>query len=206
MKFWALGKERIPDSLPWYKSLFTKTKDLPPPKLYYKRLVVALRFKRDQKLTLKCFKEIPVNRLEMVLPDGKIDYSNKFQGLVTSSAALATIGVIGKIATTLADIHVDWPLMVTGATGLLAAYGVYEYQSQRNQYLADLSRLLYFKTIANNRGLLSLLVDRAEDESFKEALLVYTFLLTKRAPTTYEQRSIEMSPEELGTIPDTGVR
>ncbi|XP_052816715.1 transmembrane protein 143-like isoform X2 [Mya arenaria] len=198
LKFWALGKEQIPDRLPWYKSWFTKPQDLPKPKLYYKRLVVALRFKRDQKLTLKCFKEIPVNRLEMVLPDGKIDYSKKAQGLVATSVALAGTGVIAKIVTTLADIQVDWPVIFTGVTGLMGAYGVYEYQSQRNNYLADLSRLLYFKTIANNRGLLSLLVDRAEDETLKEALLVYSFLLAKRSAITYDQRSIEMSPEELG--------
>ena len=38
--------------------------------------------------------------------------------------------------------------------------------------------MLYFKNLANNQGLLASIVSRAEDESFKEALLVYTFLLT----------------------------
>lgn len=198
LKFWALGREKIPVSIPWYKALFTKQEDLPKPRLYYKRVVIALRFKRDQKLMLKSFKEIPVNALEMMLPDGKIKIGKVDKGIIAASLSVALISVVAKVVTVLASMNVDWMLILTGVTGLTAVQGLSMYKNKRNKYLADLSRLLYFKNVANNRGLLALLVDRAEDESFKEALLVYTFLLASRPRTEYERRSIEMSPEELG--------
>ena len=41
----------------------------------------------------------------------------------------------------------------------------------------ELSKTFYYKALANNRALLTLAVDRAEDEVFKAALLAYTFVL-----------------------------
>ncbi|XP_060553523.1 transmembrane protein 143-like isoform X2 [Ruditapes philippinarum] len=200
MKFWALGREKIPVSVPWYKALFIKKEDMPKPKLYYKRVVIALRFKRDQKLMLKSFKEIPVNALEMMLPDGKIEISKFDKGIIATSMTFAVTGIVAKLVTVLAAMNVDWMLVMSGVTGLMAAQSWTLYKNKRNKYLVDLSRLLYFKNVANNRGLLALLVDRAEDESFKEALLVYTFLLANRPDTMYSKRSIEMSPHELGGL------
>jgi hypothetical protein len=75
-------------------------------------------------------------------------------------------------------------LTITLVTGFVGIRALTVYKNRRNAYLADLNRLLYFKNVANNRGLLALLVDRAEDESFKEALLTYTFLLSNRTPST----------------------
>ncbi|KAL4234299.1 hypothetical protein ACF0H5_005950 [Mactra antiquata] len=200
MKFWALGREKIPVDVPWYRTFFMKKEDIPKPKLYYKRVVIALRFKRDQKLMLKSFKEIPVNALEMMLPDGKIKISKMDKGIIATSVTIAAVGVLAKIVTLLADLNVDWMLLLTGVTGLAAVQSWTAYKNKRNKYLADLSRLLYFKNVANNRGLLALLVDRAEDESFKEALLVYTFLLANRPRSMHDMLSIEMSPEELGGL------
>ncbi|XP_053391505.1 transmembrane protein 143-like [Mercenaria mercenaria] len=200
LKFWALGREKITVSVPWYKALFMKKENLPKPKLYYKRVVIALRFKRDQKLMLKSFKEIPVNALEMMLPDGKIKISKMDKGIIATSVSIAVMGIVAKIVTLLASMNVDWMLILSGVTGLAAVQSWTIYKNKRNRYLADLSRLLYFKNVANNRGLLALLVDRAEDESFKEALLVYTFLLANRPSTMYDKRSIEMSPAELGGL------
>ena len=65
-------------------------------------------------------------------------------------------------------------------------------------YLTDVNRTLYYNNIANNRGLLALLVDRAEDELFKEALLAYTFLLTHRQPSIHDQLSKDQTSDALG--------
>lgn len=46
LKIWALGKERPEIKLPWYKSLFFKSKgEVPKNPEYYKRVVIAIRFK-----------------------------------------------------------------------------------------------------------------------------------------------------------------
>jgi hypothetical protein len=44
------------------------------------------------------------------------------------------------------------------------------------------------------------LVDRAEDESFKEALLTYTFLLSNRTPSTRWASSQTQYSTELGKV------
>ena len=60
LRFWALGKEaaEIPLSLP--KRIINALLQQPPPKAqeYYKRVVAAVRLKRDDKLILKAFKEV----------------------------------------------------------------------------------------------------------------------------------------------------
>lgn len=185
LRFWALGKETPPVSTTFLQRLVNRIRGQKPPTplTYYKRVVVAVRLKKDQKLILKSFKEVPVNALEMLLPDGKVTMSKLDKGVITTSAAIAFAGILAKIVTALADLNVDWTLVFTGVTGFVGIRSWTVYKNRRNAYMVDLSRMLYFKNIANNRGLLTLLVDRAEDESFKEALLVYSFLLTQRPPS-----------------------
>lgn len=184
--------------LPWYKAMFLKKNEIPKPKTYYKRVVVAIRLKRDQKLLLKSFKEIPVHALEMLVPEGKIKIDKMDKGIIGVSLTCAMVGVIAKVVTVLATLNVDFTLIGTAVGGLIAIRGWNMYKNKRNLYLIDLSRLLYYKNVANNRGLIALLVDRAEDESFKETLLVYSFLLANRPRSQFDARSVEMAPEDLG--------
>lgn len=204
LRFWALGKEMPQLAVPWYYQVWGRFGT--PPKQtaieYYKRVVVAIRLKKDQKLMFKAFKEVPVNSLEMLLPDGKIYMSNFDKGILTTSIAIATIGVLTKIVTYLASMHIDWSLIVTLVTGLIGVRAWTSYKNRRNAYLVDLSRMLYFKNISNNRGLLTVLVDRAEDESFKESLLTYTHLLTNRPPSARMKVSNVLEPKDLGKLGD----
>ena len=55
------------------------------------------------------------------------------------------------------------------------------FKNKRNSYLAQLTQMLYFHNVANNRAVLAQLSDRAGDEQFKEALLLYTFVLSSMA-------------------------
>ena len=45
-----------------------------------------------------------------------------------------------------------------------------------------LSDNLYFKNLDNNAGVFYHLIDAAEEEEFKEAVLAYYFLLTAKDP------------------------
>ena len=173
-------------------------KPAPKPEEYYKRVVVAVRLRRDDKLMLKIFKEVPVNSLEQLLPDGKIMMSRLDKGVLTTSAGIALTGVLAWLVTLLAHIYVPTILIVAAVPTAIGIQSWTSYKNRRNQYLADLNRILYYKNIANNRGLLALLVDRAEDEIFKEALLAYTFLLTNRPPSSLEKGSSDQLPAELG--------
>lgn len=196
-----LGKD-VPEhqSQSWMKKLLRVALRQPAPKPleYYKRVVVAVRPKKQDKLLLKAFKEVPAIALEKLLPDGKIQMTKLDQGIIATSVAMASVGVLAKLVSYLASVHVDWTLLFTVVTGLIGVRWWTVYKNRRTQYLLELSRMLYFKNIANNRGLLALLVDRAEDELFKEALLVYTFLLTNRPPSTKLMDSTEQSADDLG--------
>ncbi|CAC5387348.1 unnamed protein product [Mytilus coruscus] len=203
LRIWALGKEKPEVSIPWYRKLqFWKTPvrqtDGPA---FYKRVVIALRLKKDQKLMLKVYKEVPVNGLEMLLPDGRIVIKSRDKQIIAGSAFLAMSSVLAKCVTILAHMNVDWFLVVFITAGLLGGRTYTVYNNRRNKYLARLNRQLYFKNVANNRGSLALLVDRAEDESFKEALMAYTFLLTNRSVLAMK-KDIQFVPTELGNITD----
>ncbi|XP_067651664.1 transmembrane protein 143-like [Haliotis asinina] len=202
LRFWALGRERPLHGPSIWERLVSKVTrtPIPQPMEYYKRVVLAIRLKKDSKLMLKAFKEVPINSLEMLLPDGTIKMSTFDKGLLSSSVFLASVGVVAKVVTVLAEMKIDWTLIVTAITGMVGIRAWTVYKNRRNSYLVDVSRMLYFKNIANNRGLLTLLVDRAEDESFKEALLTYTFLLTNRPPSEKAKPSSQHNPAELGGI------
>lgn len=199
LRFWALGREIPEQREPWYKqvpmSLFywATKRSAPPPQKYYKRVVVAVRPKGQDKLSLKMFKEVPASALEQLLPDGKIRMSKFDQGLIATSVGVGSLTLLVKAVSSLADIQLKWTLIVAGVTGLAGLRFWNSYKNRRVKYLMQLSRTLYYKNVANNRGLLALLVDRAQDESFKEALIMYTFLLSHRRPSSTEPLTAEKS-------------
>ena len=200
LKFWALGKETPKVKVPWYQQIMWKYTKPPPPVQYYKRVVVAIRLKKDQKLILKSFKEIPVGSLEMMLPNGKIKIRTVDKYVIAATVGVASVGIIAKLVTLMAHLSQDVTPAISLIMIIIAVRALTAYKNKRTQYLADLSSTLYFKNIANNRGLLALLVDRAEDESFKEALLAYSFLLANRPPSSREKTSKEQQPSDLGKV------
>lgn len=160
--------------------------------------MVVIRQKKDSKLVLKAFKDVPVDALEMVLPDGKIKMNMLDKGLLSVSVGIAVVSIVVKVFMVLVEYNFDWSLLVTLLTGLISVRVWTVYKNKRNKYLVKLSRILYYKNLANNRSLLTLLVDRAEDESYKEALLVYFFLLTSRDPLNAFKPSATLRSSELG--------
>ena len=159
------------------RSIVSKNKE-PPSFDYYTRVLIAVRSKSSKKLHLKVFKDVPCNELEYLVPDGKIEMSNFDKGFLMSSVFLGTMAICAKLFTIAASLKLDFGLIGLGVAGIVGAKGWVGYKNKRNKYLLNLSRTLYFKTVANNRGVLTLLTDRAEDEEFKESLLAYMFLLS----------------------------
>lgn len=180
LRFWALGKETPPLHVPLSQKIANMVLRRPSPKPldYFKRVVVAVRLKKDDKLLLKAFKEVPVNALEQLLPDGRIQMSKIDKGIITVAGTIALTGILAKVVTLLAHMHVDWTLIITGVTAVVGVQGWTAYKNRHLRYVNELARMLYFKNIANNRGLLALLVDRAEDELFKVSGDVVNHTLT----------------------------
>ena len=150
------------------------------PKHYYTRVFVAVRSKSEKKLHLKAFKDVPCNKLEYLLPDGKVRMSKFDNGFLASSVFAGATVVALRYLPVLSDYKVEWMWMGLGLAGLIGARAAIGYKNKRNQYLVNLATTLYYKTVSNNRGVLTLLADRAVDEEFKEAMLAYVFLLSPR--------------------------
>ena len=188
LKIWTRGLETRKRSN-WerfksYLNIFVdkrKDRSITDPKYaVYSRVFVAVRSCSSKTLHLKVFKEVPCNKLEHLLPDGKIKMSRFDKQFLASSVVLGAGLLASRSVPVLADLKVQWTYIGVGLAGFIGARAWIGYKNKRNQYLASLASTLYYRTVANNRGVLTLLTDRAQDEEFKEALLAYAFLLSPR--------------------------
>lgn len=184
------------------KKVFSRHKNVPSSFDKFTRVFVAVRSKNSTKLHLKIFKDVPCNELEYLIPDGKIEMSKFDKGFISASVFLGSVFISLKLFTLASNLNVDYGLIGLALAGLIGAKGWTGYKNKRNKYLVNLSRILYFKTVANNRGVLTLLTDRAEDEEFKEALLAYMFLMSppnrRGVPgTSYTPQSPQYHTKEL---------
>lgn len=185
IRFWVLGEELAPvemstalEKLFYYSKVLMNQAPKEIPR--YKRVVLAVRTKQQNKLMLKSFKDIPTNSLEYLLPEGKIQMTKFDKGFLGTTIFIGLTSAVIKFISSLADYNIQWTYIAGISTGLFALRVWNAYKNKRNHYLMSLSRLLYFKTVANNRALLALIVDRAQDESYKSALLTYSFLNATR--------------------------
>ncbi len=126
---------------------------------------------------VKVFKRIPQVDLEMLFPNTKIAFKplDKLKLFVTCGGGTAA-GVMGTATKILAATN-----PFTLAFGLLGFSAVVfrqvtKFFNTRNRYMMVLAQNLYFCSLANNRGALTLIADAAEEEDVKEDMLLYAFL------------------------------
>jgi hypothetical protein len=131
----------------------------------------------SQHIYAKVFKRIPQIDLEMLFPNTKIDFKpvDKLKLMVTAGGGTAT-GVMGTATKLLAATN---PFtLAAGIFGLSAVIfrQVMSFFNTRNRYMMVLAQNLYFCSLANNRGAITLIADSAEEEDVKEDMLLYAFL------------------------------
>ncbi|HGG61201.1 MAG TPA: DUF3754 domain-containing protein [Gammaproteobacteria bacterium] len=132
---------------------------------------------------LKTFKRIPQIDLEMLFPNTRIRLRPFDKIKLGVTAGGGTIGSAVGAATKFAAAAN--PLAAAGV--LLGLAGVVfrqvkKFFTQKNKYMMVLAQKLYFHNLANNRGVLTLLTDRAEEEEIKENYLLYHALLKADEP------------------------
>lgn len=126
---------------------------------------------------LKLFKNIPKIELEMLFPNTSVGlkpFDKLKLGVTAGGGTGASVFATATKLTAAAN-----PLAAAGAVAGLGGVifrQVTKVISQRNKYMMLLAQKLFFHNLANNRGVLTLLVDRAEEEDVKEALLTYYFV------------------------------
>ncbi len=147
--------------------------------------------------TLKLFENIPVADLEMLLPNSEVRMRTLDQLVLGVPALLGSVGILAQLsAAALFVIGLalsliglgDKPRMVTqtelvafGAAiftvGIFASRQLARFRFKKLQFLKTLTENLYYRNLDNNAGVIHHLVDSAEEEEAKEAILGYAFLL-----------------------------
>jgi len=161
----------------------------------YQRLCVVFRLRPHKRLGpgadtrsiyIKLFKNIPRIDIEMLLPGTRIKMTllDRLRILVPSAGGVA-LGLwrLVTCALGIAVASVYGLLALLGAVGGTVGYGLrsfFGYLSTRQKYQLALTRSLYFQNLDNNCGVLCRLLDEAEEQECREAVLGY-FLLWRHA-------------------------
>ena len=167
----------------------------------FRRLVLILKLRPSKRLGrsadtdhvyLKIFKDIPKLDLEMILPGARLQMPRAQKGKLGASL-LGTIGYgIYKVwfdIVMAAKMAVGGALTFAGQAALgplvlLGGYGYKQYASYqitKQTYSKMLTESLYYQNLDNNSGVLTQLLDEAEEQECREAILAY-FCLLEHAP------------------------
>jgi hypothetical protein len=170
----------------------------------YKRLVIILKMRKHKRLPrdvdtesvyLKSFKDIPKLDVKMLLPGAQVcmtrfDRSRISVPIFTGFGMMAwrVLGLIGIKLWEVTDKALDafLTLSLTGNPWLLwivasgaVGYGYqsyYGYQQMRQRYHLTLTESLYYQNLDSNAGVLTRLLDEAEEQVACKAVLAYYFL------------------------------
>jgi hypothetical protein len=166
----------------------------------YRRLVVICKLRKHRRLPreanaakvyLKIFKDIPKHDLEMLLPGARVRLSRMDFGLIVyplvAGVALLLYNMcndiwevgLGALAT-----FVTFKLATWSMAAAFSGYGYksyHSYQVKKQNYNLRLARSLYFQTLDSNEGVLTHLLDEAEEQECRETFLGY-FCLRFFAP------------------------
>lgn len=164
---------------------------------FTKKKKVPLGFEPSSTI-IKLFQNVPKADLEMLFPNSEVKMRPIDKVVISASAIVGGIVVLvtklGASILLLAALIAFWfglreqsvemtqQHFISFAIGL-GVFGSFifkewsKFKNRKIKFMKALSDNLYFKNLDNNAGVFHTLVDAAEEEDFKEALLAYTFLL-----------------------------
>lgn len=192
----------------WWKLWRLETIQLP----VYERLVLIVKLQANKRLPksvdpntvfLKIFKEIPRMDAEMLLPGARL----VMPGLARAKLGGSFLSGLGLIAYNILKVgalgvQFFWGFLVT-----VLGYGYkqyYGYQSTKNACHLQLTQSLYFLNLDNNAGVLTHLLDEAEEQECREALLAYYYLWRFAGETGWSAADlddyVEMDLERLAKV------
>jgi hypothetical protein len=147
---------------------------------------------------LKLFQNVPKADLEMLFPNTMVRMRTLDKiligvpaivsgGLVVTTKLGTTLMLIGTLIGYWIGLHQD-PVELNRATVIallagLGALGAYlwkqisNFRNRKLRFMQTLTQNLYFKNLDNNAGVFFRLINDAEEEECKEAILAYYFLL-----------------------------
>ena len=147
------------------------------------------------KIYIKFFRNIPESDLEMIFPNPKpeMKFIHKMQiflPLLAGFGVLIQKTIIGPYFNPGSN-----PLQggtLYGLIALLVVLGGYVlrtflgYKNVIQSFLGEIAKSLYFKDKGNNQGVFTMLIDSAEEQECKEAMMAYYFLLNSNKKMSEE--------------------
>ena len=147
---------------------------------------------------IKLFRDIPLSDLEMLFPDSKVRIRlfDKIKLGITGGG-----GTVAGAATTLTKLAAAAePFTIIVAIGGFAAIlwrQIAKIFTQRNKYLINLSKRLYFYNLDNNMGAVAYLAEMARAEDVKEAMLAYSFLIERNMEEGMSRTQLDAAIEDF---------
>lgn len=149
---------------------------------------------------IKLFQNVPKADLEMLFPNSEVRMKTvdkliiaipaAVSGIVLTATKLgASILLIGSVVSfwlglTKKEVKIEQQHLIALGLGLGTLGGflfkqISKFKNRKIKFMKALSDNLYFKNLDNNTGVFHHLIDTAEEEEFKEAILAYYFLLVE---------------------------
>lgn len=195
VKFWGLKKQEVVFTNYDKVAVYIKFKDAE----YFKQKKRKTENFEANSTIIKLFQNVPKADLEMLFPNSEVRMRPLDKVIIGGSAivggAVVLVTKLGASLILVGGLLAYWfgltnkeitistqELLVLGAgTGVLGGFIFKEWSKFKNRKLKFMKALadnLYFKNLDNNAGVFHHLIDSAEEEECKEAILAYYFLLT----------------------------
>lgn len=169
LKIWILGREQIPDKeIPFHKRLF-RSKEKQKSSEYFKRFILAVRPRGQDRLYFKAFRDVAVKNLPQLLPIGEFQLGKGERSFIRYSLFSTSLTAVTYLISVMAEMNLSLFVGFGSTLSALLAFWAYRtsYKSKID-YLIDMNQSLFYKSVASDKQLLAMIVDRAEDELSKE--------------------------------------
>lgn len=182
----------------------------------YKRFVLVCKMKKHPRLSkladtegvyLKIVKDIPKPDLEMMIPGGVIQMP-LFQrimlyGSMAAGGGYVLYSVLMALLQKADEINragvVGALLLLLGPLAVLGGFAFRQYSAFNNtkqKYTLQLAESQYFQTLDNNAGVLTRILDEAEEQECREVLLGYYFLWKYAPPGGWDEKTLDDTIEK----------
>jgi hypothetical protein len=175
----------------------------------YRRLVLILKLRQHPRLRgpvdtenvyLKIFKDIPKLDVMMLLPGARVRLSQFDRGRIglplVGGLAIAFWKAFEQVLTTLEDALSSPSMWGLAAGGIGYGYrSFYGYQQTKQRYHLTLTQSLYFQNLDSNAGVVTRLLDEAEEQDGRLALLGYYCLRRFAGPDGWTAADLDASVE-----------
>ena len=204
VKFFGLSKKTFKFTNYERVAIYIKFKEKP----YFENRKRKNLYFEPGSTIIKLFQNVPRADLEMLFPNSKVRMKPIDKFIIGVPAAVSGIIVlVTKLGASLLlvgsavsfwlgfkneEVQIKQQHLIALGAGLGTLGGflfkqISKYKNRKIKFMKALSDNLYFKNLDNNAGVFYHLIDAAEEEEFKEAVLAYYFLLTAEDPLTKNQ-------------------